>query len=165
VPMVLYGDEMRRTTGGNNNTWNQDKLNTLDWSLLEKNADMVRFVRMMIELRKNHEIGRSSPEAISWHGVEPFKPDWSIQSHLVAWQLAPTSPTVKPLFSAFNSYWEPLSVKLPPGDWHRLVDTNLPTGQDIVGPEQATPLGDTYVVQPRSGIVLEGRPQAEKESK
>ncbi|MBU6452126.1 MAG: isoamylase [Cyanobacteria bacterium REEB67] len=161
VPMVLYGDEMRRTTGGNNNTWNQDKLNTLDWSLLDKNQDMVRFVKMMIELRKNHEIGRSAPEAISWHGVEPFKPDWSPQSHFIAWQLAPTSPTVKPLFSAFNAYWEPLTVKLPPGSWHRLVDTNLPTGQDIVTPDQATPLSDTYVVQPRSGIVLEGRAQQE----
>ena len=157
IPMLLAGDEMRRTTYGNNNVWNQDKLNALDWSLLDKNADMVRFTKMMIELRNNHKIGWSAPEDVTWHGVEPLKPDWSSNAHFIAWQLDQARAGVKPLYSAFNSYWEPLTVKLPQGNWRRLVDTNLPTGQDIVGSDQGTDLSDSYVIQPRSGIVLEGR--------
>ena len=157
VPMLLSGDEMRRTNFGNNNVWNQDKLNALDWSLLDKNADTVRFTKMMIDLRNQHQIGRSAPGDVTWHGVEPFKPDWSSNAHFIAWQLDQARAGVKPLYSAFNSFWEPLTVKLPQGNWRRLVDTNLPTGQDIVGSEQGTDLSDTYVIQPRSGIVLEGR--------
>ncbi len=70
---------------------------------------------------------------------------------------APKTPGVKPLYQAFNAYWEPIKVQLPPGEWQRLVDTNLPSGQDIVGSNNATPLEREYVIQPRSGIVLEGK--------
>lgn len=54
-------------------------------------------------------------------------------------------------------FWEPITVKLPPGKWFRLVDTNLPAGQDIVSPNNATFIDKTYTIQPRSGIVLEER--------
>ena len=47
VPMVLMGDEMGRTQRGNNNTYCQDNdLNWLDWTLAEKNADLVRFASL-----------------------------------------------------------------------------------------------------------------------
>jgi glycogen operon protein len=157
TPMMLFGDEVRRTQGGNNNAYNQLRLNEMNWAELEKNADMFRFTKMMIDLRKTHEIGRSKPSDISWHGTEPFKPDFSDGSRFIAWQMTPSKPGVRPLYSAFNAFWEPLKIQLPPGEWSRLVDTNLPTGQDIVGSTSATPLAHEYVIQPRSGIVLEGK--------
>jgi isoamylase len=45
IPMINAGDEMLRSAGGNNNTWCQDNpLGWIDWSLAERNADMLRFV-------------------------------------------------------------------------------------------------------------------------
>ncbi|MBS2001950.1 MAG: glycogen-debranching protein [Cyanobacteria bacterium SZAS LIN-5] len=157
TPMMLMGDEIRRTQNGNNNAYNQLRLNNMPWSQLPQNADMLRFTQMMIDLRKSHEIGRTQPSDISWHGVEPFKPDFSEGARFIAWQTTPKAPGVKPLYQAFNAYWEPIKIQLPPGEWSRLVDTNLPTGQDIVTSDKATPLAHEYIIQPRSGIVLEGK--------
>ena len=48
VPMILMGDEIRRTQGGNNNDYCQDnETNWFDWSLLEKHADVHRFVTLL----------------------------------------------------------------------------------------------------------------------
>ncbi len=157
TPMMLYGDETRRTQNGNNNAYNQDRLNMMNWHEFDKNADMHRFTKMMIDLRKTHQIGRTKPDNIQWHGTEPFKPDFSDGARFIAWQTTPAAPGIRPLYQAFNAYWEPLTIKLPPGKWSRLVDTNLPTGQDIVTSENATPLEHEYVIQPRSGIVLQGK--------
>jgi isoamylase len=157
TPMMLMGDEIRRTQNGNNNAYNQMRLNEMPWNQMPQNADMLRFSQMMIDLRKTHQIGRTKPSDISWHGVEPFKPDWSEGGRFIAWQTRPAGTGVKPLYQAFNAYWEPIKVQLPPGEWSRLVDTNLPTGQDIVTSANATPLGHEYIIQPRSGIVLEGK--------
>ncbi len=157
TPLVLAGDEFRATKEGNNNTWNQDKLNQINWQLKQDNAEAFRFSKMMIDLRKTHQIGRLGPNAFQWHGVEPFKPDFSDYARFIAWQTQPSTQGIKPLYSAFNSYWEPITVTLPKGNWFRLVDTNLPAGQDIVKPDHATPTSETYTIQPRSAIVLEGR--------
>ncbi len=52
VPMLLFGDECRRTQRGNNNAWCQDnEVSWLDWSLVESNADLVRFVRELVRFR------------------------------------------------------------------------------------------------------------------
>src|SRR4029450_7512774 len=48
MPMILMGDEMRRTQKGNNNAYcfdNDD--NWLDWTLLEKYPDVHRFQRLL----------------------------------------------------------------------------------------------------------------------
>jgi isoamylase len=46
VPMLLAGDEIRRTQRGNNNAWCQDnELSWFDWSLVETERDMLEFVR------------------------------------------------------------------------------------------------------------------------
>jgi len=53
VPMMLYGDECRRTQGGNNNAYCQDNaVSWFDWSLVEKNKDLVRFCRGLISFRR-----------------------------------------------------------------------------------------------------------------
>ena len=55
VPMILAGDEFLRTQKGNNNAWCQDnEISWVDWSLKEKNAEFLRFVREMIHLRRRH---------------------------------------------------------------------------------------------------------------
>ena len=55
IPMLLAGDEVLRGQGGNNNAWCQDNpLGWFDWTLVERNADVLRFVRGLIALRKRH---------------------------------------------------------------------------------------------------------------
>src|SRR5262249_5652449 len=52
VPMILMGDEMRRTQGGNNNAYCLDnEANWLDWTLLEKHGDVHRFVTLLTSRR------------------------------------------------------------------------------------------------------------------
>ena len=52
TPMLLMGDEMRRTQRGNNNAYCQDnEVSWLDWSLLDRHRDLHRFVRMLISHR------------------------------------------------------------------------------------------------------------------
>src|SRR5437764_14027122 len=55
VPMLLAGDEFLRTQGGNNNAWCQDnEIGWIDWGLAIKNADFLRFVRELLQLRRRH---------------------------------------------------------------------------------------------------------------
>jgi isoamylase len=159
TPMLLYGDEMRRSQNGNNNAWPQDKLTQLDWMLAEKNKDVLRFTQMITELRKQHGIGRVAEDAITWHGTKPYQADFSDGARFIAWQYGNTNNSGRSLYQAFNAYWEPLDIVLPPGNWHRRVDTGLPAGQDIVpSPTGQTNQVDqvtTYRIQPRTGIVFE----------
>ncbi|HEX5421275.1 MAG TPA: isoamylase, partial [Gammaproteobacteria bacterium] len=55
VPMLLAGDERLRTQRGNNNAYCQDnEISWLDWSPVQEHADMLRFTREIIGLRKRH---------------------------------------------------------------------------------------------------------------
>src|SRR5262249_35518222 len=54
MPMMVMGDEMRRTQRGNNNAYCQDnEISWLDWTLLEKHAGVHRFVSM-VNARRVH---------------------------------------------------------------------------------------------------------------
>jgi len=57
TPMLLMGDEVRRTQRGNNNAYCQDsELTWFDWSLLERHADIHRFVRELTRVRQQRDI-------------------------------------------------------------------------------------------------------------
>ncbi|GLU48601.1 glycogen debranching protein GlgX [Nocardiopsis ansamitocini] len=59
VPMLLHGDEMGRTQGGNNNAYCQDnEIAWMDWSQAEENADLVAFTSAITRLRHHHPIFR-----------------------------------------------------------------------------------------------------------
>src|SRR5262249_57613755 len=81
TPMLLYGDEMRRTAEGDNNTVFQDNaLNWINWENTKRHADILRFTKMIIAFRKRHQIVRRwrymtaeetetpSLRNITWHG-------------------------------------------------------------------------------------------------
>jgi len=71
VPMLLAGDQMLRSQGGNNNAWCQDSaLSWIDWTLVESNRDMVRFTRELIALRRRHacDTSQSPPQDIIARG-------------------------------------------------------------------------------------------------
>ncbi|ORV96759.1 glycogen debranching protein GlgX [Mycobacterium kyorinense] len=59
TPMVAHGDEMGRTQQGNNNVYCQDsELSWMDWSLADKNADLLAFTRKVTGLRAEHPVFR-----------------------------------------------------------------------------------------------------------
>ncbi len=59
VPMLLGGDEFGRTQGGNNNAWCQDnEISWFDWSLRERNADLLAFTRRLLALRAAEPVFR-----------------------------------------------------------------------------------------------------------
>jgi isoamylase len=57
TPMLLMGDEVRRTQRGNNNAYCQDSdISWFDWSLLERHADIHRFVKMLVGFRQRRGV-------------------------------------------------------------------------------------------------------------
>jgi glycogen operon protein len=170
TPMLLMGDEVRRTQHGNNNAYCQDgALSWFDWSLLERYADVRRFVKLLIDFRKRRDVVAESTltlnallrrARITWHGVELNRPDWGPDSHSIAFTLE----TLKGRFllhAMFNAYWEALRFELPhsPGDlfsaWRRCLDTALASPDDIRSWQDAAAVTtSSYTVQPRSVAVL-----------
>jgi glycogen operon protein len=177
TPMLLYGDEMRRTALGNNNTVFQDnELNWINWEYAETHSEILRFTKLIIAFRKRHQFVRrwrylTDDQAetpllrnIAWHGVKPGQPDFSGTSRFIAWVLEAFETAERgdvPVYVASNAFWEPLTIELPAANgrrWYRVVDTSLPVGEDIVPEEEAFFLPDyTYLIRPRTTIVLVAR--------
>ena len=123
LPMILMGDEVRRTQHGNNNAYCQDnETSWFDWTLVAKHADVHRFVRLLTARRPLRDL---EPErrceslnqllrdaTITWHGVKLNQPDWSDQSHSVAFSAEVRSEGLL-LHLILNAYWEPLDFELP----------------------------------------------------
>ena len=60
APMLLMGDEIRRSQRGNNNAYCQDEISWLDWGMLEKHEDIHRFVKALLSRLANIETTRSN---------------------------------------------------------------------------------------------------------
>jgi glycogen operon protein len=59
VPMLLAGDELGRTQGGNNNAYCQDnEVSWVDWSLADSHADLLEFARELAAFRREHPVFR-----------------------------------------------------------------------------------------------------------
>ena len=173
MPMILMGDEVRRTQSGNNNAYCQDnEVSWFDWTLVEKHADMHRFVTLLNARRRLRDVGHerrrvSLNELIrqaikTWHGVKVGQPDWGPHSHSLALEAELRQEGLR-MFLILNAYWGPLDFELPSlGDdgacsWRRWIDTSLESPQDIVPWQTAPPLsGHTYRVAARSVVVLFG---------
>ncbi|WP_299562544.1 glycogen debranching protein GlgX [uncultured Mycolicibacterium sp.] len=59
TPMLSHGDEIGRTQGGNNNAYCQDNpVAWMDWTLAERNADLLAFARKVTGFRAAHPVFR-----------------------------------------------------------------------------------------------------------
>jgi glycogen operon protein len=179
TPMLLMGDEIRRTQGGNNNAYCQDnEISWFDWNLCTVNSELERFVQRMIRLRLQFDEGRAggpvtledflSQARLEWHGVEIGKPDWSADSHSLAFSMhSPVSNKIG--YIIMNAWWQPLRFQLPSvanggnTGWLRLLDTSLPFPDDVTEMNTGTLITTAeYLVNPRSIVVLHHRyPQSE----
>ena len=170
IPMILMGDEVRRTQFGNNNAYCQDnETSWFDWRLLAKHADVHRFVTLLNARRglRNTEIERQRISLnrllrgtkLQWHGVKIGQPDWSMSSHSIALTVEMPDERLT-LHLIANAYWEALDFELPHVDppesaWRRWINTALGAPQDIVHWEAALPVYASAVrAEARSVIVL-----------
>ncbi|MBA3326901.1 MAG: glycogen debranching protein GlgX [Solirubrobacterales bacterium] len=59
VPMLLGGDELGRSQGGNNNAWCQDnEISWYDWDVDERGMALLAFTKRVIALRQEHPVFR-----------------------------------------------------------------------------------------------------------
>jgi glycogen operon protein len=170
MPMILMGDEARRTQSGNNNGYCLDTgENWLDWSLLGKHADVHRFVTLLNEMRQMRDFERAQGKLslvqflrqadIDWHGVKVGQPDWGDHSHTIAFTVQQRGSRFV-MHCILNAYWEALEFELPAADasgtpWRRWIDTALESPHDIESLNEASiHAGQTYRVEPRATVVL-----------
>ena len=173
MPMILMGDEARRTQFGNNNAYCQDnETSWFDWGLLAKHVDVHRFVSLLNARRRlrNTEIERQRISLnqllrganLTWHGVKVGQPDWGTSSHSIALTVEMRDERLTVHLIA-NAYWKALDFELPRVDktgenlWRRWIDTALDSPNDIVPWDTAASVpGYAYRAEAHSVVVLFG---------
>ena len=167
VPMLLAGDEFRRTQGGNNNAWCQDNETSWhDWSRLEQHRDIFRFTRGMIDFRRAHPVlsaERFYTDAdIQWFDPQGGLPNWT-DPKAKQFACLIREDEQRALFMMFNANTDAVDFGLPPllpgTRWHLAVDTSHETPQDLfaAGEEPLLENPRTYRLSPRSSAILLAR--------
>jgi glycogen operon protein len=173
VPMLLAGDEVLHTQHGNNNCYCQDnELSWIDWNMTRQNADMLRFVQLMIALRKRHPSimrrrfltgrmleGKNKPD-IAWHGTELDKPLWyDYDARILAFTLTGLEENEADLHVVINMSDESATIELPVIEgkkWCVALDTSLPSPYDITLPDHQNPFDQNgYSVNSKAVVVFE----------
>ena len=141
VPMLLGGDEFRRTQHGNNNAYCQDnEISWYDWNLLEHNQELFRFTRMLITLRKHFPVFSEesfyTDSEISWFGADGSQPDWNGPDGILGCHIHPPQAE-KELCLLFNATMRTIIFRLPPTshEWLITLDTARPSPEDIHLPD------------------------------
>ncbi|RPA63595.1 glycogen debranching enzyme GlgX [Gordonia oryzae] len=182
TPMLAHGDEIGRTQSGNNNVYCQDsQLSWMDWSLAEKNSDLLEFTRKAIALRTRHPVFRRrrffAGKPIRWgrqyldiawltpSGEEMTTADWDsgfgkslavfLNGNGIGEKDERGEKIVDDSFIiCFNAHYEPIEFTLPSileSGWTGVLDSAQPTGDSDI--EDACG-GTTFTVQARSLLVL-----------
>ena len=164
VPMLLGGDEFRRTQRGNNNAYCQDnEVSWFDWSLLEEHKEIHRFTRGMIAFRRAHPVLRQetfyADEDIKWFAPNGATPDWADQRQksLACLILGKTEPDLFILFNAGAQSADFFLPALPAGKiWRLAVDTSKSAPDDLFdqGKEPSMQGQIGFRLEPRSSAIL-----------
>ena len=164
VPMLLGGDEFRRSQRGNNNAYCQDnEVSWFDWSLLEKHKEIQRFTRGMIAFRRAHPVLRREDfymdGDIKWFAPNGATPDWTDQQQksFACLILGQTEPDLFILFNAGTRSVDFSIPGLPAGKiWRLAVDTSRTAPDDLFdsGKEPSMQGQISFRVEPRSSAIL-----------
>jgi isoamylase len=175
IPMLLGGDELGRSQGGNNNGYCQDNdLSWFDWESADK--ELLEYTRRLIQLRKEHPVFRRrrwfqgrpihgvTVTDIGWFtpdGVEMAEEHWGegfakavgvfLNGEAIASPDARGERIVDDSFYVlFNAHYEPLPFVIPKGDWGKEWKTVLDTSK-------ALPEEEDHVYKPGDEIPVESR--------
>jgi isoamylase len=169
VPMLMGGDEFRRTQRGNNNAYCQDnEISWYDWSLLERHKEIHRFCRGMIAFRRAHPVLRQSafytPADLHWFNPGGGVPDW-FDPEARALACVILGRGEPDLCLLFNAGVQPATFALPAppsgrGSWRLAADTVRDSPQDLWEDGRELVLEDPkfYRLAPRSSVILLNRP-------
>ncbi|MDC2975633.1 alpha-amylase family glycosyl hydrolase, partial [Prochlorococcus sp. AH-736-D23] len=139
VPMILMGDEIGRSQGGNNNSWCQNNLlGWMNWGDGQQDLELLEYFKYVIKIRKklinifnpSFLPKKQSNENIPkyhWHGTKLDSPDWSSWSHTVAFSInkGNTNPLI---WIGLNAYSKSIDFPLPKCkyNWLKVIDTSMP---------------------------------------
>ncbi|KEP71513.1 glycogen debranching protein [Thioclava dalianensis] len=150
VPMLLAGDELGNSQGGNNNAYAQD--NAIGWvNWREADAGLIAFTRRLIALRAAHPVLRQTRflhalqraqdglRDLVWRlpsGEEPSPSEWNdpelrcigVEIRGAAEGLSQEAGDTA-LYLLFNA-GAACEARLPPGDWALELDTADPGGTE-----------------------------------
>ncbi|HZW35962.1 MAG TPA: hypothetical protein VFF01_03410, partial [Candidatus Deferrimicrobiaceae bacterium] len=181
TPMILGGDEVRRSQKGNNNAYCQDnEISWFDWSLLEKNGDILAFFRKAIAFTRRFpilqrrkffrgvDLDADGIADITWFGTNGGRPDWNDpELRTLCYQLDGGEDASDlgdyQLFFVLNADYRERRIEIPraPGGkkWYRVIDTCLESGKDFLDPGTEVPIDPASfcLAAPRSTVVLLGR--------
>ncbi|MGQ9576105.1 MAG: glycogen debranching protein GlgX [Thermoguttaceae bacterium] len=175
VPMLLFGDECRRTQRGNNNAYCQDnEVSWFDWRLARKHRGLRRFVESLIALRKAEPALRRTdfltgqpmepgglPD-VSWYNCQGGPVDWSADQQSLVCLLAAlppefdNSPPGHHILLICHAGTEPCRFVLPPPaanfSWRLSINTACKAPRDIYPELDGPPMPPDGVVtlEPRS---------------
>ena len=175
VPMLVAGDECRRTQLGNNNAYCQDNVvSWFNWKLVDKHEELLRFCRALIAFRKAEPTVRRTsfltglPAApgrlpdVSWYSAHGTGVDWTRDDPSLVCMIA-AAPRSDPPAAAHHHVLlfchagsEPRRFTLPETlrkiPWRLFVDTAAESPGDVYpeldGPQP--PVGGALEFQPRS---------------
>jgi len=131
---------------------------------------MIAFRRSHATLHRSRffsgDVNRRGLKDMDWHGCRLYSPGWNDpSSRALAFTMGSFaeegSPEDVDIHVVLNMEWQDLDFDLPPVEgrrWHRLVDTALPSPDDIVNPEESIVIsGNVYRAQKHSVVVLVSR--------
>jgi glycogen operon protein len=179
TPMVLGGDEIRRSQGGNNNAYCQDnEISWYDWNDARRNKELLDFFSSLVAFRKAHPAFRR-PEFftgqdsdcnelpdITWYDERGLPPDWSSLNHTLAAMIDGSAQETgeqsdDDFFLMFNASSHGILFTVPQHPrklpWHAVLDTGAQPPRTILSVEEArqSPAqGKTYALAPRSMVLL-----------
>jgi glycogen operon protein len=179
VPMMLMGDECRRTQAGNNNAYCQDNATSwFNWSLVEKNEGLWRFCRSLIHFRRAEPTVRQTnflrglplrpgglPD-VAWYGACGGPVNWGGDDRSLTCILAavarnnPLAPANHHVLTMLHSGVDPRTFTIPIQarhlPWRTFVNTAAESPEDIYpgydGP--SAPTDGRFILEGRSCVVL-----------
>jgi isoamylase len=188
VPMILSGDEMGRTQGGNNNAYCQDnELSWLDWEFSILDRNFLAFVRRMIRLRKEHpafrrrrffqgrELRGADAKDITWltpAGREMTDEEWnnsfarSLGLHMSGLLEGEYDAQGRPevdddFLLLFNADQEEVTFQIPPFPEEARWEVFMDTAYSAgLKPDGFLKPGGVYTMKPRSmAVLVNGHPR------
>lgn len=179
TPMLLGGDEFRRTQGGNNNAYCQNnETSWYDWERLSPHADVFRFVKELIAFRKRH-LAFLRPEFytgkdksynaipdITWFNAKGESPDWAKIDKVISLRIDGSRADVlsdrddNDFFMAFNASATGVKFRICPApagkQWFLAINTGTEPPEDILpaGGERLLVPQNEFTVSPRSMVVF-----------
>jgi glycogen operon protein len=171
LPLILAGDEVANSQGGNNNAYCQDNpIGWVDWSGLGRpGEDMIGLIAQLTSLRRAYPQLRSrrwvdgrradGSFGVLWltpQATEMTEKDWNFpDGRFIAYVLGPPEAGQSALFIMLNGTAQGIQATFPKlpeySRWLPVLDT---VNKIEVGKEHAS--GSLFAVPPRSVLVFSG---------